>query len=91
MSRLLPVNYNGAFSYNIFITDAFAELANHVKEIGYAQDKKFCIVTDSNVAPLYAEMVKSELEKVFPNVYIYTFPAGEEHKMCLLSMASMNS
>lgn len=80
MSRLLPVNYNGAFCYNIFITNEFDGLSDHVKELGYASDKKFCIVTDSNVALLYAEAVKEELGKVFSNVFVYTVPAGEEHK-----------
>ena len=80
MSRLLPVNYNGTFSYNIFITDTFTGLAEQIKELGYTPDKKFCIVTDSNVALLYAEAVKEELGKVFSNVFLYTIPAGEEHK-----------
>jgi len=80
MSKVLPVNYNGAFCYNIFITNAFDGLAECVKELDYNADKKFCIVTDSNVALLYAEDVKAELLKVFPNVFLYTVPAGEEHK-----------
>lgn len=80
MSRLLPVNYNGTFSYNIFIADTFDGLAAQIKELGYASDKKLCIVTDSNVAILYAQAVKEELAKEFSNVFLYTFPAGEEHK-----------
>lgn len=80
MSRLLPVNYNGAISYNILITDSFEGLAKQVKELGYSSDKKLCVVTDSNVALLYAEAVKEELGKEFSKVFLYTFPAGEEHK-----------
>ena len=80
MSRVLPVNYNGAFCYNILITNEFDGLAEQVKNLGYGSDKKFCIVTDSNVALLYAETVKEELGRAFANVFLYTVPAGEEHK-----------
>jgi len=80
MSKVLPVNYNGAFCYNILITNTFKGLSEHIKELGYNTDRKFCIVTDSNVALLYAEDVKAELLNVFPNVFLYTISAGEEHK-----------
>jgi len=80
MSRLLPVNYNGAFSYNIYITNTFDGFAERVNDLGYGHDKKFCIVTDSNVALLYAGAVKEELGKEYPNIFLYTVPAGEEHK-----------
>lgn len=80
MSRLLPVNYNGTFCYNIFITNSFKGLAKHIKELGYASEKKICIVTDSNVALLYAEEVKEELSDEFSQVFLYTIPAGEAHK-----------
>ena len=80
MSRVLPVNYNGAFCYNILITNEFDGLAEQISNLGYNSDKKLCIVTDSNVALLYAEAVKEELGKKFSNVFVYTVPAGEEHK-----------
>ena len=80
MSRILPVNYNGTFSYNIFITNTFHELVKRIKELGYTSDKKFCIVTDSNVALLYASALKEELRQAFSNIFLYTIPSGEEHK-----------
>lgn len=80
MSRVLPVNYNGSFCYNILITNEFDGLAEQISNLGYNSDKKLCIVTDSNVALLYAEAVKEELGKKFSNVFVYTVPAGEEHK-----------
>lgn len=80
MSRVLPVNYNGSFSYNIFITDTFHGFVKRIKELGYTYDKKFCIVTDSNVALLYASKLKEELQQVFSNIFLYTIPSGEEHK-----------
>lgn len=39
-----------------------------------------CIVSDSTVAPLYADQVKAELLKVTDHVYQFTFPAGEAYK-----------
>lgn len=80
MSRVLPVSYNGTFSYNIFITNTFNELVKRIKELGYTSDKKFCIVTDSNVALLYAGALKEELRQTFSNIFLYTIPTGEEHK-----------
>lgn len=38
------------------------------------------IVSDSNVAPLYAETVKNSLETESYGVSVNVFPAGEEHK-----------
>ena len=38
------------------------------------------VVTDSNVAPLYLETVKSSLSEAGFQVSTYTFPAGEAHK-----------
>ncbi len=80
MSKQLSVNYEGNFSYHIYITDSFNELAGKTSELYDRSDKKVCIVTDSNVEPLYAKTVKKELEKVFEKVFIYAFTAGEEHK-----------
>lgn len=80
MSKVLPVNYAGAFCYNILMTNEFDGFAEQVKNLGYSSEQKLCIVTDSNVALLYAEAVKEELCKEFSNVFVYTVPAGEEHK-----------
>lgn len=80
MSRILPVNYDGAFCYDILMTNEFDGLAEQVKNLGYTSEQKICIVTDSNVALLYAKAVKEELYKEFSNVFLYTIPAGEEHK-----------
>ena len=38
------------------------------------------IITDSNVGPLYAHIVRESLEHEGYTVSIFTFPAGEEHK-----------
>ncbi len=50
---------------------ACLELSNHAK---------VAIVTDSNVAPLYASRVYDAVKVAGLNVYTITLPAGEEHK-----------
>ncbi len=80
MSKLLPVNYERQFSYNIYITDSFAELNQQISSLNYSSEKKLCIVTDTNVAPLYATQVQNALSRSFSKVVVFAFMAGEEHK-----------
>lgn len=42
--------------------------------------EKACIVSDSNVFPLYGDRVRSSLEEAGFNVSSFVFPAGEESK-----------
>lgn len=44
------------------------------------RSKRVCIVGDTNTVPLYAEAVREAIQDQFDEVYIYAFPAGEEHK-----------
>jgi len=46
------------------------------------------IVTDSNVAPLYEETVRSSLEGAGFTVHTFVFPAGEESK-CIATYAAL--
>ena len=78
MKERLTVSYNKKPCYNILLTNGFAELTEELKE-GY-QEAKICIVTDTNVEPLYAEQVKEALISCFKLVEIFVLPAGEEHK-----------
>ena len=41
---------------------------------------KLCIVTDSNVGPIYADKLKSVLEKTGNSIYVFTIAAGEKNK-----------
>ncbi len=79
MAELLNVKYNGEPCYGIVFDDSFDELSSKVKELGFS-DRRFCIITDSNVGPLYAEQVKSILEPIANKVVVYEIPAGEENK-----------
>ncbi|MDO4803745.1 MAG: 3-dehydroquinate synthase [Lachnospiraceae bacterium] len=42
--------------------------------------KRICIVGDTNTVPLYGDLVKCVLSKVFDTVDVYAFPVGEENK-----------
>lgn len=77
--KRITVNYNKKPCYEIVIRDTFDTLAAEVENLGFG-DRKICIVSDSNVAPLYLETVKAELAKTASCVETYVFPAGEENK-----------
>ncbi|MDE6313511.1 MAG: 3-dehydroquinate synthase [Lachnospiraceae bacterium] len=79
MSKRMTVKQNNQPIYDIVMELDYDKLSEELTSIG-AVDKKFCIVTDSNVAPFYCETVKKELEKIASKVTVFTFPAGEESK-----------
>ena len=80
MAKDLPVTLDGKVIYHIKLTDSFQGLAEELKHLGYQADQKICIVTDSNVAKLYAETVKNILTENFLHVFCYEFQAGEASK-----------
>lgn len=46
----------------------------------FAKYNSVCVVSDSNVAPLYLDKVRKEIEKSVPFVYDFVFQAGEKSK-----------
>ena len=81
MSKDLPVTLNNAVIYHIQLKDSFSDLGKELINLGYMPDQKFCIVSDSNVAPLYEEEICTLLkESGYQQVYCYTFQAGEASK-----------
>lgn len=77
MAKDLPVTLDGKVIYHIKLTDSFQGLAEELKQLEYQADQKICIISDSNVAKLYAETVKNILTKSFPQIFCYEFQAGE--------------
>ena len=75
----LDVKKDGQFCYSIRFERDFVYLAEEIAALGF-QGHKLCVVTDSNVAPLYLETVKNELGKKFDKVFDFVIPAGEQHK-----------
>ena len=79
MSEILTINYDGKPCYNIVFDSSFEGLADEVKGLGF-EGRKLAIITDSNVKPLYADVISTELKKVSDKVFVYEIPAGEENK-----------
>lgn len=79
MSRTITVHYDNEPIYNIEIERDFSRLGACVEALG-VQGRKLAVITDSNVGPLYADAVCKALEETGNAVFVYTFPAGEEHK-----------
>ena len=79
MEKRITVSRDGEPCYDIVFEKDFSRLAQELRTLGY-EGRKLCIVTDSQVGPLYGGQVKEELEKEGMQTELYTFPAGEENK-----------
>lgn len=80
MSKVIPVLKDGRECYKIYIESSFDMLKTAILSELSLQGRKICIVTDSNVAPLYLDAVKDIFEKTCSKVISYTMTAGEENK-----------
>ncbi len=80
MSKILPVSYENAFAYNIYLESTFDNFSNYLSQIGDFSGKKLCIVTDSNVANLYLNEVEKICQNSFSYVNHFIFDAGEASK-----------
>lgn len=79
MGRKITVNYEEKPCYDIELQQDFGKLPEKLKELGY-EDRKVCIVTDSNVGKLYLEELTELLEPLFAKCVSYVFDAGEASK-----------
>lgn len=70
---------DGGFSYPIVFEKDFSALAREIAGLN-RKGRKICVVTDSNVAPLYLENVRQALEETGQTVTSYILPAGEKNK-----------
>ena len=73
----LEVNFENKPCYDIFIYDDFSDLKNELSKFDI-ENRKICIVTDSNVAEIYLDKVKEELDGL--KVFTHIFEAGEQNK-----------
>lgn len=65
--------------YSIILEFSFEKLLEHWKFL-FKNNQKVCIVTDSNVGPLYSKEVYAVLKNHVKEISVFTFPAGEENK-----------
>ena len=79
MSRIINVLYQNKPCYDIYIEDSFGALVDALEPFALA-DRKVCIVTDSNVNPLYGAEVENMIGAISGECVRYVFPAGEESK-----------
>ena len=73
----LEVNFENKPCYDIVISDDFSGLKKELNKLDI-DNKRICIVTDSNVAEIYLDNIKEELSGL--NVFVHTFEAGEKNK-----------
>ena len=79
MSRKINVLYQNKPCYDIYIEDSFGALADALEPFALT-DRKVCIITDSNVDPLYGAEVEDMIGAISEVCVRYVFPAGEESK-----------
>ncbi len=79
MTDRMTVSCEGKAGYDIVFKKDFAGLSHELEELGFAA-ARLCIVTDSNVAPLYAQEVKEAVSGCGALAECFVFPAGEENK-----------
>ena len=75
----LMVKKENDFDYPIVFRTDFSGLKEETAAL-HKDYSSVCIVTDTNVAPLYLEETKKEFQKLFDHVSSYTFAAGEQNK-----------
>lgn len=79
MGKRMTVHRDGKAIYDIVIQPSFDGLGQEAESL-QIDGKKICIVTDSNVAPLYLKQVEEQLNPFCKQTDAFVFPAGEEHK-----------
>ncbi|MDL2302554.1 3-dehydroquinate synthase, partial [Lachnospiraceae bacterium OttesenSCG-928-D06] len=79
MQQRLSVLFQRKPCYDIVYDQSFQLLWDELHVLS-ANQKKICIVTDSNVAPLYGTEIQTLLSEKCSRVSMYTMTAGEEYK-----------
>ena len=78
--KTLKINIPGR-EYDINIEKGILKRAGELLK-PLCNGSKATVVTDSNVGPIYADIIKESLEKEGLSVHICQIPAGEESKCC---------
>ncbi len=79
MLNEITIHKDGVPCYPIIPAEDFSYLEETLKRL-CLENRKVCIVTDSNVAPLYLETVRDIFSNQASCVFDFVFEAGEEHK-----------
>jgi len=79
MSNVLTLNPGGTKGYRIVIENSFEMLVENLKDFNII-NKKICIVTESNVSPIYLDIINTILSGNCNSIKSYIFDAGEKNK-----------
>lgn len=79
MANTLTINMNNKPCYDIYITKGFEELQAQLSKAGL-EEKKFAIITDSQVGPIYVDSVTEAIKENATEVVSFSFKAGESSK-----------
>ena len=79
MCNALTVHLNDEPIYDIFFANDFNSLPELLAGQGIA-DRRVCIVTESNVAPLYLDEIRNQLDGKCKELISIIFEAGESQK-----------
>ena len=79
MDNIIQINNEGEHAYDIIFSDNFKILKDELLKLNI-EKKRICIVTDSNVAGLYANEVKNLVEMICRQCIVVQFNAGELSK-----------
>ncbi len=79
LQKQLDILYEGTPCYDIWLEQDYGRLAERAGKLGL-ENRKVCIVTETNVAPHHVEPVIKALGTVAGKVVTFTFPAGEPNK-----------
>ena len=75
----ITVNYENKLCYDIVFSHSFDNICKELLQFNL-DNKRVCIVTESNVGPLYAHQLKQVIEPLCKLVVIHQFEAGENNK-----------
>ncbi len=79
MAKRITVTVPTGKNYDIVIRDDFAGLARELETLD-TMSRKLCIITDYNVEKLYADSLAAVLAPCCREVFLFSFPAGEQSK-----------
>ena len=86
LTNRLTVFFEQKPCYDIVFSKDFSDIVNELAKLDI-KNKRLCIVTDSNVGPIYAEELKNIIKPHCKQIIIHQFHAGEEYK----NVATVNS
>lgn len=79
MVTRLPINYNKKPCYDIVYANNFDTLLSEMEPLNII-NRNICIITDSDVKNLYAEIIMQLLQNACKKIVLFSFPSGEKSK-----------